>query len=181
MAWPYNQRREDSRIYGSNLDDPAQTFHALASDLATSTEFEGSMPNDVPVSYFSPWPRVNPPTVQGGSTGAMSSSVRHQPNASRIAAYQNPPQELPISRGRNSTRRRARSHQISGPDDREFECKWENCGYRGTFNRESSLLRHIRNLHIRPLAHICPVQGCERAFNRADNLAQHIRNNHYTY
>ncbi|KAJ6124030.1 hypothetical protein N7471_011347 [Penicillium samsonianum] len=180
MAGPYDQQWEDTRIYGYSLEGPIQTFPHLIPDLSwsASAEFEGSMPNGVPVtSYLSPRPQVNSLAVQGGSTRAMSTSVPHQQSASnsRIAAHSNLSQQ-PAPRKR----------QISGspshsPDDLEFQCKWEGCGYRGTFKRESSLIRHIRKIHVSPLAHPCPVQGCEKAFNRADNLVQHTRNNHYTY
>ncbi|KAJ5963729.1 uncharacterized protein N7479_003605 [Penicillium vulpinum] len=193
MTSPYDQQWEDTRIYGYNLSDSAQSFHPLAPDLdwSASAEFEGFMPNDVvPISSFlSLRTQPNSLAVQGGSTRAMSTSVPHQQIASNpgIAAYPNLSQEpAVISQGRNSTRSHARRNQISGsashsPDDPEFRCKWEDCSYMGTFKRESSLIRHIRKIHVSPLAHLCPVQGCEKAFNRADNLAQHTRNNHYIY
>ncbi|OQD68252.1 hypothetical protein PENPOL_c003G07187 [Penicillium polonicum] len=191
MTWPYDQGWDEARMYGYSLDNPAQTFPHLAPDLSWSAcaEFEMSMPNAVPAtSNLSP-PRLNSLAVQGGSTRAMSPSVPHQPNASnpRIATYPNPPNEpAVVSRGQNNTRNRARERQISGspphnPHDLEFQCKWDGCGYRGTFKRESSLIRHIRKIHVSPLAHPCSVQGCEKAFNRADNLVQHTRNKHYTY
>ncbi|KAJ5373218.1 hypothetical protein N7517_005224 [Penicillium concentricum] len=192
MAGPYDQRWEDTRIYGYNLDGSLQTFPHLAPDLgwSASAGFEGFLPNGVPVtSYLSPCAQVNSLAVQGGSTRAMPISVPHQQIAStpRVAAYPNLSHgPAVISRGRSNTRSRARRSQISGsashsPDDPEFQCKWEGCGYLGTFKRESSLIRHIRKIHVTPLAHPCPVQGCKKAFNRADNLIQHTRNNHYTY
>ncbi|KAJ5214218.1 hypothetical protein N7449_001387 [Penicillium cf. viridicatum] len=192
MAWPYDQQWEDTRIYAYSLDNPAQTFSHLTPDLgwSASAEVERSMPSGMPVSsYLSPRTRVNPLAMQGTSTGAMQTSIRHQQNASNpgIAAQQNPFQEpAVISRGRNNTRSRAKRRQISGSpphstDGPEFQCKWEGCAYRGTFKRESSLIRHVRNIHVSPLAHPCLVQGCDKAFNRADNLVQHTRNNHYTY
>ncbi|KAJ5483295.1 hypothetical protein N7530_002541 [Penicillium desertorum] len=192
MTLPYDQGWEDTRIYGYNLNDPAQSFSHLSPDLSwgASAEFETFMPNGVPVSsYLSPRARVNHLAVRGGSPGATSTSVPQQQNATsaRIAADLDLSQEpAVISRGRNNTRSSARRRQISGSsshshDDPQFQCKWKGCGYRGTFKRESSLVRHIRKIHISPLAHPCPVQGCGKVFNRADNLAQHTRSNHYTY
>lgn len=120
MTWPYDQGWEDTRIYGCNLDDPAQNFSHLAPDLSwgSSAEFETSMPNAVPVSsYLSPRARVNHLAVRGGSPGAMSTSVPHQQNASnaRIVADLNPSQEpAVISRGRNNSRSSVRKRHISG-------------------------------------------------------------------
>ncbi|KAJ5931692.1 hypothetical protein N7516_006181 [Penicillium verrucosum] len=191
MTWPYDQSWEEARIYGYSLDNPTQTFPHLAPDLNWSAhaEFEMCIPNAVPVtSNLSPRPQLNSLAAQGGSTRAMSPSVPHQPNTSNpVIVYPNPPKESAvISRGENNTRNRARGCQISSspphsPHESEFQCKWDGCGYRGTFKRESSLIRHIRKIHVSPLAHLCTVEGCDKAFNRADNLVQHTRNKHYTY
>lgn len=78
-----------------------------------------------------------------------------------------------------SNRRSSSPSDNTGND--KLRCKWEGCRYKGTFERETSLIRHIRKLHISPLAHPCLVPGCSKAFNRADNLTQHTRNTHYSY
>jgi hypothetical protein len=120
MTLPYDQGWEDTRIYGYNLDDPAQSFSHLSPDLSwgASAEFETFRPNGVPVSsYLSPRARVNHLAVRGGSPGATSTSVPHQQNATsaRIAADLNLSQEpAVISLGRNNTRSSARRRQISG-------------------------------------------------------------------
>lgn len=59
-----------------------------------------------------------------------------------------------------------------------FECKWEGCQYSGSFKREHELLRHLRTIHIAPLAHSCPAIGCDKVCNREDNLLKHIQNRH---
>ncbi|KAJ5467327.1 hypothetical protein N7475_005079 [Penicillium sp. IBT 31633x] len=191
MKWTYNQELEAACIYGYGLDNSAQTFPYPAPDLGWSAlaEIQGSTPIDVTASCVSPRTQVNYVAVQAGPTRATSTRVPHQQIAlnSRIDAYSNIPQGQPvISRGRNNTRSRARRSQVSSspshsPDDLELKCKWEGCRYTGTFNREHSLIRHIRNIHISPFAHPCLVQGCGQVFNRADNLLQHKRNNHITY
>lgn len=55
-----------------------------------------------------------------------------------------------------------------------YSCRWEGCPYSGTFNRESSLIRHLRNMHIAPRAHPCPMPDCNRICNRTDTLRQHL-------
>ena len=59
-----------------------------------------------------------------------------------------------------------------------LQCKWEGCRYPGGFQRVYELIRHIRNLHIMPLAYPCPVPDCDKICNREDNLLQHMRTRH---
>ncbi|OQD86724.1 hypothetical protein PENANT_c007G03633 [Penicillium antarcticum] len=82
MTLPYDQRWTDARIYGHFPDDLVQTFSHQAPDLGWSgasaeiAEFEGSVPNDVPISsYLAPRTQVNVLAMQGGSTRATSTSL----------------------------------------------------------------------------------------------------------
>ncbi|KAL4744714.1 hypothetical protein BDW72DRAFT_187942 [Aspergillus terricola var. indicus] len=55
-------------------------------------------------------------------------------------------------------------------------CEWIRCGH--TFNRRADLLRHLRSVHLSPVAARCPVQGCGQTFGRRDHLRHHMRRSH---
>ncbi|CAG8920061.1 unnamed protein product [Penicillium salamii] len=186
MPWPEGTYWEDVYVHEHPFEPLAQHLPPTP-DLgwSASPENGGGLPNDVPVAYLSPFTLVNPLGTPG-STGAMSPNVAHPQNTlfSGVAVPHLPQEPTEKPRGRNNTRTKKSQTSGSPPDNTgndKLRCKWEGCGYKGTFERETSLIRHIRKLHISPLAHPCLVPGCSKTFNRADNLTQHTRNTHYSY
>lgn len=65
--------------------------------------------------------------------------------------------------------------------DHPLECRWEGCTYAGHFARQSTLLRHIRLMHLSPRQYLCPVSAKCKPFNRKDNLVSHIRSVHHVH
>jgi hypothetical protein len=59
-----------------------------------------------------------------------------------------------------------------------FRCRWEGCTYTGTFSRETTLLRHIRSMHISPAKFPCSFPKCRRTFGRKDQFRAHMRSVH---
>ncbi|KAJ0417767.1 hypothetical protein BJY00DRAFT_315559 [Aspergillus carlsbadensis] len=59
-----------------------------------------------------------------------------------------------------------------------FRCMWDGCTSPTIFHNESDLARHLKTVHISPVAYPCPVQECSRAFGRNDHLVAHLRRVH---
>lgn len=60
-------------------------------------------------------------------------------------------------------------HTNPGP----FQCLWPGCTHVGPFLRESTLLRHIKTMHISPGAYKCSI--CAYANGRKDKVHEHVR------
>ncbi|OKP10628.1 hypothetical protein PENSUB_3931 [Penicillium subrubescens] len=128
------------------------------------------------------------PRIQGrDSNGAMLPNAPHQSIEIRPQEPHNPgyPTHSPSHEKRPPQANTEPGRPRQNPDPHGtatisilYYCRWEGCPYSGTFNRESSLIRHLRKMHITPGAHPCPMPGCTRIYNRADTLSQHLRGVH---
>lgn len=61
--------------------------------------------------------------------------------------------------------------------DTGIKCEFPGCKYRGSFNREYDLTRHM-NIH-NSTREKCPVELCERTFYRYDKLLHHFATAHH--
>ncbi|PLB40096.1 uncharacterized protein BDW47DRAFT_102238 [Aspergillus candidus] len=147
------------------------------------------IPSDGGLAFHEPYPRdramrqttslrlLHQPAAISNPRSARSSSASGlaQPssNGRRLAVGE-------TSRQRRSSQTPSqRNNRTANPRrTTPLQCKWEDCHYLGRFQRVSELIRHIRNLHITPLAYPCPVPDCDKTCNREDNLLQHMRTRH---
>jgi hypothetical protein len=189
MAWPIDQASwEQDQIYGNPPADLVPPFVPDIGAVATNYgAYLNPSTNDVHQSYRAPhpWgPIAGPNLLDDPITGIIndppSAGIRPP-----IVPASSHPEPKPRTRKKTSSRVTEYATLPISPQSSchprpatIFECKWEGCQYPGSFNREHDLLRHLRTIHIAPLAHSYPVKECRKVCNREDNLLQHMKNRH---
>ncbi|RAO69341.1 uncharacterized protein BHQ10_005353 [Talaromyces amestolkiae] len=193
MAWFLDQPSwGQGVIYGSPLADASGSVSPFFPDIEPNlaTDYEaylnpsindahhlgyGHQYHTTPASIPSQWAAIASPSIPN-LTNRVTNNLHSAVNQPPIVPASRHPEPKPRTRKKDlSLVIDSYTHPRPAPT---FECKWEGCNYPGTFKREHELIRHLRTIHITPLAHHCPVEGCDKVCNRDDNLLQHMRNRH---
>ena len=151
--------RFGTSTYGSdNFDLPLEGFPILAPT------------SPLQFNFYSGYTSTHDTIVQQHVTH----SAKDQPDVSDQTMILNSIQQPRVSEPDQT----GATEPAAEPAPLRFSCKWEGCQYPRPFGREAELVRHLKSVHIKPGAYICPDLGCGKPFNRKDNLDAHRQRVH---